>query len=83
MKTTVTLYRYYSRKQVIEVDIDAIEGLTKEEIADKLHKEEIVIPEFDEDVADLVSMEVTPRDEQEDRFDIYNDKGEHIYGGHL
>jgi len=83
MKTTVTLYRYFYKKVTIEIDPDATKGLTKEEIADALMEETIVFDDEQVHDAPIESLEESPKDEETDRFDIYNEKSEHIYGGHL
>jgi len=82
MKTTVTLFRYYYKTVKIEIDSDATEGLTPEEIATKLMEEDIVFN--DEQVHDtpLIGMDCTGNNE-EDRFDVHDENGNHVYGGHL
>ena len=82
MEATVTIYRYYFKSIEIKIDPTLLKGLTKEEIAQKLMDEEI---EFDSESVHntgLEGMDCTGNNES-DRFDIFNDKGDHIYGGHL
>jgi hypothetical protein len=82
MRATVTIYRYYYKKLVVEVPEEHIKGLTKEQIADKLFMADTPYEDgiFE---ASLESMDVDPDGVETDRYDIYNEKEEHVYGGHL
>jgi len=81
MNATVTLYRYYFKSIEIEVDKDHLKGLTKEEIAEKLINGEI--PYDEESVHNTSLSEFTPDEEDTDRYDIFTEDGDHVYGGHL
>jgi len=84
MKATVTIIKYFSKEITLNIEQEHIEGLTAEEIGDKLINEEIP---FDEDLVDtqeLESVEIIPQDwVRTSRFDVYNENGKHFYGGHL
>jgi len=78
MKTLITAYRTYHKRIVYEVDIP--EGLTEEELFDMIY--ESVNDSLEEELFDKTELsEGEPEDE--DRFDVYTDKGEQITGGHL
>lgn len=82
MKATVTIYRYYYKTVEIEIDKDTTNGLTPEEIAEKLIDGAIV---FDEELVHEAPLESLNdfEDIETDRYDIYDQKDKQIYGGHL
>jgi hypothetical protein len=84
MKATVTIIRHFYKEITLNIEQEHIEGLTAEEIGDKLVNEQIP---FDEDLVDtqeLESLEITHQDwVRTSRFDVYNEDGGHSYGGHL
>jgi len=90
MKRTikVTLTRLYKKEVVVEVNNEKFANMTEEEIADALmnncevddedklfEKAELQQIDFNEEVMGI--------DADTDRYDIYNEEGEQIYGGHL
>ena len=81
-RATVTLYRYYYKSIEIEIDEEYLKGLTEEEIAVKLVGEEIP---YDAEAVQEAPIEETDAGEnyETDRYDIYDEEGDHIYGGHL
>ena len=87
MKTTVTLTRVFKKEVVIEVNKELLKGMDEEQIHTFLMKE---YDYKDEDKlfenAELVQIgfnENSLNEADTDRFDIENDNGENIYGGHL
>jgi len=88
MKTVVTLKRFYFKEIEIEISNSMIVGKTEEEIADYLVDEYPYYEENDMfDHATLQYLEVggaeTVGIEDTDRYDIYDEDGNQIYGGHL
>jgi hypothetical protein len=82
MTTTVTIFRYYFKSIELEIDQEHIEGLTPTEIGEKFDKGEIP---YDEEAVHNTSLQgYEPVDNDDtDRYDIHDEDGEHIYGGHL
>ncbi len=88
MKTVVTLKRFYFKEVEIEISNSMLVGKTEEEIADYLVDE---YPYYEEnelfDKASLQYLDVggaeTVGVEDTDRYDIYDEDGNQIYGGHL
>ena len=85
MKATVTIIRHFYKEITLNIEQEHIEGLTAEEIGDKLVNEQIP---FDEDLVDTQELESLDLHGVSDsvrtsRFDIYNEDGGHSYGGHL
>ena len=88
MKTIVTLKRFYFKEIEIEISNSMLVGKTEEEIADYLVDEYPYYEENDMfDNAKLEHLEVggaeTVGTEDTDRYDIYDEDGNLIYGGHL
>ena len=88
MKTVVTLKRFYFKEIEIEISNSMLVGKTEEEIADYLVDEYPYYEENDMfDRAKLESLDVggaeTVGVEDTDRYDIYDEDGNQIYGGHL
>jgi hypothetical protein len=84
MKTVVTLSRVYKKEVKIEIDPKKLKSMGVEEIHDYIDKVfETETPEQDElfDKAEL--EEIGGEDIDSDRFDITDESGNVIYGGHL
>ena len=80
-KIVLTLQRVYKKEIEIEVDSEQFEGLSNEEIVDKLcDGEGIDETEIDNSFADASFYEFD--NVEGDRYYIYED-GKNIYGGHL
>ncbi len=85
MKTLVTITRTYKKELNFYVEEALLEGLTKEQIGDFMISD-FEVPQEKEDL--LQEQELEPSEcnedtEDGDRYDIYDDKGILIYGGHL
>ena len=83
MKTKVTLTRVFKKEVVIEVNKDLLKGMNEEQIHDFL------IEEYDFgnenelfESAELVEISYIGEVDT-DRFDIEDDNGKVVYGGHL
>jgi len=87
MKTTITLTRLFKKEVKIEVDKELLKGMDEEQIETFLmedyncaneeelfDKAEFIQIDFDED--SLGEFDTN-------RFDIEDEKGNNIYGGHL
>ena len=87
MKAIVTLTRVFKKEVTIEINKDLLKGMNEEQIQtflmeeyeredeDKLFENaELVQIDFDEDSLNEADT---------DRFDIEDDNGIHIYGGHI
>lgn len=87
MKTTITLTRLYKKEVVIEVNKDDLVGMTPEQIGESLmaHHDSDEDELFDEAELQPIEFqeEVRGIDADTDRYDIYDDNGKQIYGGHL
>ena len=87
MRATVTLTRVFKKEVVIEINKELLKGMDEEQIHDFLMEE---YDYEDEDKlfenAELVQIDFNEDSLHEadtDRFDIEDDNGENIYGGHL
>jgi len=83
MKTTVTIYKYYFKAVVIEIDSKYTEGKTTTQIQNGLLNETIPYDEEAIQNAALTEMDNSSTAGETDRFDIYNDKGFNVFGGNL
>ena len=87
METTVSLTRVYKKEITIVVDQDLLKGMNEEQIQTFLiekyqYKDEDVLFEN----AELVQIgfdEDSLSEADTDRFDIKDDNGKNVYGGHL
>lgn len=89
MKTVkVTLTRLYKKEVVIEIDKDLIKDIPAEKIDDFLWNE-YAIGDADEqfEEAELEGIDFPDNhgyiDADTDRYDVYDENGKQIYGGHL
>lgn len=85
MITTVTLTKVFKKEVTIEIDQNLLKGKNEEEIVDFLREEYRYDDSLFEN-AELIELEFTENsinNVDTDRFDIVNENGEHIYGGHL
>jgi hypothetical protein len=94
MKTVVTLKRFYFKEIEIEVSNSMLIGKTEEEIADYLVDEyphyELYSHSTENELFEKASLQYldiggaeTVGVEDTDRYDIYDEDGKQIYGGHL
>jgi hypothetical protein len=83
MKAIVTLTRMYKKEVEIEVEPNLIKGMSDEEIATFLMEEHDYTME--DDLFELAEFEQVAFDDivDTDRYDIYNENGKNVYGGHL
>jgi len=80
MKTVLTLTRVYYKEVKIELDNSLLKGLSNEEIA------EYLIGDYPYDEEESLFSQAELQDgepDDEDRYDIYDDMGNQVYGGHL
>ena len=87
MKTIVTLTRVFKKEVEIEIPKDLLKGMNEEQIHTFL-MEEYVFEDEDKlfESAELVQIdfeEDSLNEADTDRFDIEDDNGKKIYGGHL
>ena len=87
MRATVTLTRVFKKEVTIEISKDLLKGMNEEQIQTFLMEE---YEREDEDKlfenAELVQIdfdEYSLNEADTDRFDIEDDNGTHIYGGHI
>lgn len=81
MKVEITRYRTYHKQITVEVEIDA-ESTDDKELLDKIMVANDEVDDmFDDLFADITHEEGLPSDE--DRYDIDDESGTKIYGGHI
>ena len=90
MKATITFTRFYAKTETVDVPMNQFKGMTEEEIGDVLTNQynsepsNLEFPNGFEEITSNVTQDIAEdMGRDTDRFDIYNDAGESIYGGHL
>ena len=80
-KTSITLTRIYKKEVSFTLPSETTEGLTYNEITDLFTSGDFEMPDFlIEDEFNLAESELITGG---GRYDVYDEQGNHVWGGHL